>query len=129
MILENRFTLESAHWNRHRSRTFAESLFEAVKKDQRIATLLRSAAIGCAIERFRAAHQDRLPNSLADLVPTYLAGLPLDPYDGRPLRFRPLNPGYVVYGIGPDGEDNQGDSVRKQGAGDTGLDITFTVER
>jgi hypothetical protein len=127
--LQNRFDKESNRWNRHRSRATAEALFEAAKKDQRAATILRSASVGCAIERFRNAHQGKLPSSLADLIPTYLPSIPLDPANDQPLRFRPLNPGFVVYGVGPDGEDNQGNSVRKLGAGDAGTDLTFTVER
>lgn len=129
LILQNRFDVESTRWNRHRSRASAEALFEAVKKDQRTATILRSASVACAIERFRNAHQGQLPASLTDLIPTYLPSIPLDPANGQPLRFRPLNPGYVVYGVGPDGEDNQGNSVRKLGAGDAGTDVPFTVER
>jgi hypothetical protein len=127
--LQNRFDKESNRWNRHRSRATAEALFEAAKKDQRTATILRSAAVACAIERFRNAHQGKLPASLNDLIPTYLPSIPLDPANDQPLRFRPLNPGHVVYGIGPDGEDNQGNSIRKIGAGDAGTDVTFTVER
>lgn len=127
--LQNRFDKESNRWNRHRSRATAEALFEAAKKDQRTAAILRSASVGCAIERFRNAHQGQLPNSLTDLIPTYLPSIPLDPANDQPLRFRPLDPGYVVYGVGPDGEDNQGNSVRKIGAGDAGTDLPFTVER
>jgi outer membrane protein assembly factor BamB len=103
--------------------------FDAAKKDHRAATILRGASVACAIERFRNAHQGQLPAALTDLIPTYLPSIPLDPANDQSLRFRPLNPGYVVYGVGPDGEDNQGNSIRKIGAGDAGTDVPFTVER
>jgi hypothetical protein len=127
--LQNRFDKESNRWNRHRSRATAEALFDAAKKDHRAATILRGASVACAIERFRNAHQGKLPAALTDLIPTYLPSIPLDPANDQSLRFRPLNPGYVVYGVGPDGEDNQGNSIRKIGAGDAGTDVPFTVER
>jgi hypothetical protein len=127
--LENRFDVESNRWNRHRSRATAEALFECTRKDQRTATILRSASVACAIERFRNAHQGQLPTSLTDLIPAYLPSIPPDPATGQPLRFRPLNPGYVVYGLGLDGEDNQGNSDRKLGTSVAGTDTTFTVER
>jgi hypothetical protein len=127
--LENRFDVESNRWNRHRSRATAEALFECTRKDQRTATILRSASVACAIERFRNAHEGQLPASLTDLIPAYLPSIPPDPATGQPLRFRPLNPGYVVYGVGLDADDNQGNSDRKLGTSIAGTDTTFTVER
>jgi hypothetical protein len=46
--------------------------------------------------------------------------LPLDPFDGQPLRYKKLPKGYVVYSNGEDGKDDGGDEKK---------DITFTVER
>ena len=60
-----------------------------------------------AAERYRQA-RGRWPDSLADLVPGQLAALPLDPYDGQPLRWRRLPYGIVIYSVGRDGEDNGG---------------------
>lgn len=54
---------------------------------------------------------------------------PLDPADQQPLRYRILDPGYVVYGLGEDGEDHQGNDRRQSGSGRTGTDDAFTVER
>jgi hypothetical protein len=127
--LENQFDVGSKRWNRHRSRASAEALFDSIRKDQRTATILRSASVACAIERFRNAHQGQLPASLTDLIPAYLPSIPPDPTTGQALRFRPLNPGYVVYGVGLDGEDNQGISDRRRGTSVAGTDTTFTVER
>jgi hypothetical protein len=60
-----------------------------------------------AVERYRQARGD-WPASLDKLVPGYLAFVPLDPLDGKPLRYRRLADGVVVYSVGPDREDNGG---------------------
>jgi hypothetical protein len=127
--LKQRFNTESVRWNRQRARTFAGPFVDIISRDQHTATLLRTASVACAIERFRNAHQGQLPASLADLVPAYLPAIPLDPATDHPLRFRPLNTGYVVYGLGPDGEDNHGKPAPKNTTGAAGIDVPFTVER
>jgi hypothetical protein len=68
---------------------------------------LRCAVAMVAVERHRRA-QNRWPDALTDLVPTYLPRVPLDPYDGAPLQYRRLNDGVVIYSIGRDGKDNAG---------------------
>ena len=89
---------------------------------------------------------DQAPNSpdvkeqtwetLQNLVPGLLNVIPTDPFDGRPLRYKKLAKGYVVYSIGPDGEDNAGaekktlsNAQRIAGNKEPPYDITFTVER
>jgi hypothetical protein len=74
---------------------------------RRKAALVRSAIVLVAVERYRRAH-DRWPRKLADLTPKYLAAVPLDPYDGKPLRFRRLPDGVVIYSVGPDLVDHGG---------------------
>ena len=52
------------------------------------------------------------PSSLADLVPSYLPEIPLDPYAPEiPLRYRSTNTGYDCYSVGPDGTDDGGKRV------------------
>src|SRR5207302_64130 len=57
--------------------------------EQRSRAQLRSAAAAMAVERFRR-DRDRWPGTLDELVPAYLKAMPLDPYDGQPLRMRRL---------------------------------------
>jgi hypothetical protein len=66
---------------------------------------LRCAAVMLAVERYRRA-KDHWPNALVELVPGYLPNVPLDPFNGAPLRYRRLDDGVVIYSIGPDGKDN-----------------------
>ena len=85
-----------------------------------------------AIERYRLANQDHLPAMLTDLVPTFLPSVPQDPFDGQPLRFKPLEKGYVIYSVGPDLKDDGGREwqPRPKGAtNDLPYDITFIVDR
>lgn len=56
--------------------------------------------------------------------------VPIDPYDGEPLRYRRLDPGFVVYSTGINGRDDGGQepaSLRLSGERDS--DITFILER
>jgi hypothetical protein len=62
-----------------------------------------------ALERYRLAN-GKYPASLAELGP-----LPLDPWSGRPLGYRLLDPstdphrrGYLLYSAGSDQTDNGG---------------------
>ena len=89
----------------------------------------RTALASLAIERYRLA-TGRLPEKLGDLVPAYLDAIPQDPFDGKPLRYKKLVKGYVVYSIGEDGEDNGGAEKNTEGHSyGKGTDITFIVER
>jgi hypothetical protein len=92
---------------------------------------LRVTQTGLAVERYRLA-EGRLPGFLKDLVPTYMQAVPLDPYDGRSLKYRKLKTGYVVYSIGYDMTD-EGGAERGRGRDAQGRalpwDITFVMER
>jgi hypothetical protein len=68
-------------------------------------TALRLAVVALAAERYRLAHR-QWPSSLQDLVPTYLAEMPEDPYADGPFRLRTLPDRLVVYSLGPDGVDH-----------------------
>jgi hypothetical protein len=88
--------------------------------DARAAAELRSSVAGLAAERYRLKY-GRWPETLDALVPEFLPAVPADPYDGRPLRYRRLPEGAVVYSVGPDKQDDGGrlrepkDEPRKPG--------------
>jgi len=52
--------------------------------------------------------------------------IPTDPFDGKPIRFKKLTKGYVVYSIGKDAKDNGG---KEKGDSETDYDLTLMVER
>jgi hypothetical protein len=69
---------------------------------------VRVAAAAIAVERFRLAHTNSLPQALEQLTPAYCAVLATDPFDGKPLRYKTHDGSYVVYSIGSDGQDDGG---------------------
>ena len=73
---------------------------------------LRTAMVALACERYRQKHE-RWPESLETLVKMkLLTTVPTDPIDGQPLRFRQTKDGVVIYSVGIDGIDNQGNIDR-----------------
>lgn len=50
--------------------------------------LLHAAQLKIAVRLYQARNKGRLPKTASDLVPRYLPNLPLDPFDGQPLRYR-----------------------------------------
>ena len=50
----------------------------------------------------------RYPDQLEALVPDYLPEVPLDPFDGKPLRLKADGTGVIVYSVGPDLKDDGG---------------------
>jgi len=69
---------------------------------------VRVAAAAIAIERFRLAHTNALPESVEQLVPAWCKTVPTDPFDGKPLRYKNQGASFVVYSIGSDGQDDGG---------------------
>jgi hypothetical protein len=75
--------------------------------DARTRAGIDQAKTALAIERSRLA-TGKLPERLEELVPQYLAQVPIDPFDGQPLRYRLQQPGYLIYSVFEDGQDNGG---------------------
>ncbi len=88
-------------------KSVAPSLGRVVELDLRIHAHLDLARTALAVERYRRA-TGTVPDRLEQLMPQYLEQVPIDPFDGRPLRYRRTSPGYVLYSILEDGQDNGG---------------------
>ncbi|MDX2227361.1 MAG: hypothetical protein SFY92_09770, partial [Verrucomicrobiae bacterium] len=74
----------------------------------RTQTYVRSAELACALERYRLQYKT-YPNSLAALVPQFIESLPLDPVDGKPLRYKWLSKdSYLLYSLGYNMADDGG---------------------
>ncbi|GAH82546.1 unnamed protein product, partial [marine sediment metagenome] len=76
--------------------------------------VLAGSSIRCALEAYNQV-EGRYPRTLAKLVPDYLAELPLDAWSGRDFRYilGSLDGmgGYLLYSVGPDGDDDMGLAV------------------
>jgi hypothetical protein len=65
------------------------------------------ADVGVAMTRYRFDH-GKLPTRLGELVPEYLEAVPLDPFDGQPLRLVMKENRAVIYSVGPSMKDDGG---------------------
>jgi hypothetical protein len=90
---------------------FARRLVPAVDRvvttQLRCQARLRCAQTGLAAERYRQ-NQGQWPDSLDALVPEYLSRIPVDPFDGQPVRLRRTPDGVAIYSVGPDRKDDGG---------------------
>jgi hypothetical protein len=77
----------------------------------------RVVVTAIALKRFQVQH-GHWPDTLAELTPDFISSVPVDPYDGQPLRYRPNAGGtFLLYSIGPDGVDDGGDAGAPIAAG------------
>jgi hypothetical protein len=82
-----------------------------------------AARLGLALYGYRA-HNGQYPAKLDDLVPEFVAAVPLDPFDGKPMKLKRTDHGLIVYSVGPDLIDDNGAPLDKQNK--TG-DVSFTL--
>jgi hypothetical protein len=94
----------------------------AFRRDRAI---LRGAVVGLALERYRLEKR-RWPKELTELVPDYLTAVPRDPFDGQPMRYKPLPDGVIVYSVGPDGRDDGG-ALNRRNTVAPGTDLGFRL--
>ena len=106
------------------SRALLPALTRAFELHGRRVAELRCAIVGLAVERYRLKYGN-WPETLARLVPDFLPELPVDPFDEQPLRYLRDDNGVVVYSVGENGTDDQGEVLgnpaKKQRPADTGF--------
>jgi len=86
----------------------------------------QSAQMALAVTRYYLKHL-RLPDSLDELVPALVNAVPIDPFDGEPLRYVKQAQGFVVYTVGEDRQDNGGVGRNRENRGKS-YDWPFTVD-
>jgi hypothetical protein len=77
----------------------------------------RNLHVAFALAAFQRAN-GHYPRTLEMLVPTYLPSLPPDLFNDRPLIYRPLGEGCMVYSVGVNGKDDGGRSYDDDPPGD-----------
>jgi len=77
------------------------ALEKAMLKETDCLTALAAADAALAVEAWRAVHEGRLPDSLADLVPEFFPEVPVDPATTKPLTIVPTATSYAIHGNGP----------------------------
>ncbi|MBX3747965.1 MAG: hypothetical protein KF833_21875 [Verrucomicrobiae bacterium] len=90
---------------------FVESLDKTVAKVLQAQTQRSLLETRIALERFDRRHA-RLPDTLAELVPDFLASVPIDRMDGQPIRYRrDTGSGFTLWSVGENGIDHGGDAT------------------
>ena len=87
--------------------------------------LIRTAIVALATEQFRLEHR-RWPESLDQLVPSYLSAVPHDPFLPAPLKLRKFSDGLFIYSVGYDGHDDGG-KINPQMRMRDGADLGFRL--
>jgi hypothetical protein len=85
------------------------------------------ARTALAIERYRLA-KGELPGGLEELVVEYMEAVPIDPFDGKPIKYKRAERGYLLYSVGMDGKDDGGKERTTKKRSET-YDSTFIVTR
>jgi len=57
------------------------------------------------------ARNNSYPTKLEELVPEYIDRIPLDPFDGKPLKMKPVDGGLDLYSVGSEKEDEYHDKI------------------
>jgi hypothetical protein len=91
---------------------FIPAINKASEASRRKHAYLRCAIVALATERYRQERK-KWPESLDQLCLQFLPSVPLDPFDGQPLRYRRLDDGVMIYSVGHDGIDNGGNLDRE----------------
>lgn len=72
------------------------------------ASMTDHARLACALERFRLA-RGSYPETLAELAPEFIPGIPAEIVNGEPYRYRRSEDGsFVLYSVGADLRDDGG---------------------
>jgi len=97
--------------------------------NHRVACRASAAAIAC--ERYRLEH-GHWPDTWEQLIPKYLAKVPIDPFSGKALLMKALPDHLVIYSIGANGIDDGGSVSRedkKQFILDPGIRLYMPAQR
>ena len=86
----------------------ANGLSDVSNQTVSLQTRLGQTQLAVALERFRLAH-GAFPEKLAELVPDFIAELPLDKYSHQPLTYRRQDGGTILlYGVDKNRKDDGG---------------------
>jgi hypothetical protein len=90
------------------ARQLGAGLGRSVAKTVRGSVMNQCAITGCALERHRL-QKGTYPKTLDALVPDFLPAVPIDPMDGKPIRYAQTDNGlFRLWSVGDDREDQNG---------------------
>ena len=111
----------SAVWHHHvLARLLIPALTKASRRFSRAQATANQAALACALERYHLSH-GAYPESLAQLVPQYLAKIPNQAISTEVMRYVRTGDRFILYSVGWDGVDDNGAfAVAKEGEPEKG---------
>jgi hypothetical protein len=86
-------------WQSRGAKAKAEAKHKIVIAHERL--LMTELSLRCY-----QSDQRHPPSRLDDLVPSFLSKMPADPFNGRPLIYRPEGTNWLLYSVGPDRVDD-----------------------
>ena len=86
-------------WYAFMTRMVMPALGRVADMQAKSTAMLTCAGVALAVERYRLA-QGKLPEELEELVPDYLSTLPIDPFDGKLLKYE-RTPAIAKFVSGP----------------------------
>lgn len=99
--------------HQHLARMLLPALGRALAKSAQAQASVDLATVACALEQHRLT-TGHYPEALDALAPRFLARVPTDVTEGRPLHYRTSpDHGFVLYSIGWNGKDDGGEPGRK----------------
>jgi hypothetical protein len=66
---------------------------------------LQATVVAYALKRYEMDHS-KPPETLGNLIPDCLTVVPIDPFDGKPLRYRREGKEWVIWSVGSDLKDD-----------------------
>ncbi len=103
---------------------------KVVGAENRARAVIGSTIVALACERFHHTN-GRFPTSIAEIPTSLLPNVPDDPFNAKPLNFKTLDDGIVIYSVGADLVDDGGtnlDLTAKVG-GDVGFKLLLPEKR
>lgn len=94
-------------WYATISRIITPALNSSLLHSVHVQALIRVSRTGLALLRHKLAH-GAYPASLAEIDPEFLGEIPVDPFIGQPLVYRPEADGFVLYSLGNNFRDDNG---------------------
>ena len=108
------------------TRMLVPALSRASIEPARSGARIEAARAALAVERYRLKY-GRAPARLDDVAPEFIEGVPVDPFDGKALRYERKEKGYVVYSVGENGKDDGGREYSGEKRRGPRLDEVFEV--
>ena len=92
-----------------------------------LGSVTQTASLNClrtavAVEEYRRDHQERVPEALSELVPGYVASIPVDPFSGKSVLLKADRGGYTIYSVGANRRDDGGADADRLNAWGYGID-------